>query len=438
MTENSGVQLYRKAKTLIPGGTQLLSKRPEMFLPDQWPSYYSRCKGVEVWDLDGNHYWDFAGGGVGSCSLGYSDPDVNEAVREVVENGSMCVLNAPEEVELAEKLVSLHPWADMARFARTGGEICAIAVRIARASTGRSRVAFCGYHGWSDWYLAANLGDSSALDGQLLPGLDPLGVPRQLKGTALPFNYNRLDELEAIVALHGDEIAAIMMEPMRASHPEPGFLEGVREIATRIGAVLIFDEVTSGFRMNLGGIHMTMGVEPDMAVFAKALGNGYPISAVIGRRRIMDAAQGSFISSTMWTERLGFAAACATIRKMETHDVQARLIHFGELLRAGWADLFERHGVEAHVDGIPPLTHIGFPAPYALEAQTLYTQEMLDKGYLLGAATYTTFAYTDEIIDRFISDSDSAFATIARCYAAGDFAGALRGPVKHAGFKRLT
>jgi glutamate-1-semialdehyde 2,1-aminomutase len=438
VTENSGISLYRHAKTLIPGGTQLLSKRPEMFLPDQWPAYYSRAKGVEVWDLDDNHYYDFATVGVGACALGYADPDVDAAVIEAVNAGSMCMLNAPEEVELAERLIALHPWAEMARFQRCGGEACAVAVRIARAATRRGKVAICGYHGWSDWYLAANLGDAAALDGQLLPGLDPAGVPRELAGTALTFNYNELDELEAIVSAHGDDIAAIIMEPMRASAPEPGFLEGVRAIADRIGAVLIFDEVTSGFRINLGGIHMTMGVEPDMAVFAKALGNGFPISAVIGRRSVMDHAQESFISSTMWTERLGPVAALATLAKMERDNVQAELVRFGDLINAGWARLSQRHGVDIHVSGISPLTHITFVTPLAAEAQTLYTQEMLKRGYLLNASTYTAFAYTDEIINAFIDDSDEVFGLIRSALDAGDFGSYLNGPVKHAGFKRLT
>ena len=336
---NSGVALWEHAKTLIPGGNQLLSKKPEKFAPGLWPTYYKKAKGYEVWDLDDNRFFDFAGLGVGTCSLGYADPDVNASVRHAVDEGSMCVLNCPEEVALAEKLVGLHPWADMARFARTGGEACAIAIRIARAATRKDKIAFCGYHGWHDWYLSSNLADQSNLDGQLLPGLEPVGVPRGLQKTAFPFNYNQLDELEAIVAEHGDELAAIIMEPERYIEPAPGFLEGVRAMADKVGAVLIVDEVTSGFRINLGGVHLTQAFEPDMAVFGKALGNGYPISAVIGKRDIMDAAQSTFISSTMWTERVGFAAALATLEKMERENVPHWLNHWGERLNAGWKSL---------------------------------------------------------------------------------------------------
>jgi len=175
-------ELYRKAKKIIPGGTQLLSKRPEMFLPELWPAYYDKAKGCEVWDLDGKKYIDMSTMGVGSCILGYADDDVNKAVKSAVDRGNMCTLNAPEEVELAELLLKLHPWAEMVRYARTGGESMMIAVRIARAKSGKDTVLFCGYHGWHDWYLSSNLADEKSLDGHLLPGLNPLGVPRALKG----------------------------------------------------------------------------------------------------------------------------------------------------------------------------------------------------------------------------------------------------------------
>ena len=198
-----------------------------------------------------------------------------------------------------------------------------IAVRIARAHTKRDTVAFSGYHGWCDWYLAANLGDEDALDGQLMPGLDPAGVPRGLKGTALPFHYNRLDELKAIVDAHRGELGAIVMEPQRGQAPDPGFLEAVRDIATDIGAVLIFDEVTTGFRMADGGIHLLLGINPDIAVFAKSMANGYPMAAIVGVGPVMEAAQSTFISSTNWTERVGTVAALATIRKFRREPARA-------------------------------------------------------------------------------------------------------------------
>lgn len=433
-----GQELYLKAKTLIPGGTQLLSKRPEMFLPDQWPAYYSKANGCEVWDLDGNHYYDFAQMGVGSCTLGYNNPAVSKAVKYAIDNGAMCTLNAYEEVELAEKLVEMNPWGDMVRFARTGGEINNIAIRIARAYTGKSRVAFCGYHGWHDWYISANLADESRLDEQLLPGLSSAGVPRELVNTSLPFMYNDLSSLEALVDKYGETFAAIIMEPQRGTVPTQEFLQGVKEIAHRIGAILLVDEVTSGFRINIGGIHRTMNLEPDMAIYGKALGNGHPIAAVVGKRDIMEAAQTSFISSTFWTERVGFAAALATIKEMERVDSPSHLIWAGKIVNNIWTKAAEEHGVKIHLGGIEPLTHINFDYENAIEVLTLYIQLMLEKGFLLGAAVYTTTAYTEDVLNKFEIATNESFEVIADAIKDGNVNNLLKGPVKHIGFARLV
>ncbi len=436
--QNTGAALWEKAKTIIPGGNQLLSKRAEMFLPGQWPAYYSRARGCRVWDLDGRAYHDFAQMGVGACVLGYAHPHVNRRVMEIVRHGSMCSLNPPEEVALAEKLIALHPWAEMARFGRTGGEACAIAVRIARAASGRSKVALCGYHGWHEWSLSANLQTGSNLDQHLLSGLDPKGVPAELAGTALPFRYNQLEELEALAKRHGREIGVIIMEPIRSVDPAPGFLEGVRKIADRLGAVLIFDEVSAGFRLNVGGAHLLHGVTPDMAVFGKALGNGYPIAAIIGKRSVMNAAQDSFISSTFWTERIGPAAALATIEFMEKNDVPDALVRYGRRIMEGWQHAAADAGLKIQVSGIPPLARLAFEHPDALALQTLYTQEMLDRSYLVGAAVYATYAYSNTIIDRFTADTTKVFRSIKQAVDAGTVRAQLRGPVKHAGFARLS
>lgn len=432
-------ELYVKAKKLIPTGTELLSKRPEMFLPDLWPSYYKKAEGCRVWDLDDKEYIDFAQMGVGSCTLGYADADVNEAVMEAVANGSMCTLNSYEEVELAERLVALHqPWAARARFARSGGEACAIAVRIARAKTRRNRVAFCGYHGWSDWYISANIGDETQLDEQLLPGLKPTGVPRMLQGTNIPFMYNDLESLEEIVQKYPDDIAAIIMEPRRGEELKEGFLEGVRRIADRIGAVLIFDEITAGFRLCIGGIHKLYGVQPDMAVFGKALGNGFPITAIIGTKEVMDAAESSFISSTFWTERIGFAAGVATLKKMEEINSPQILMDYGDKIVHALTVAAEKNGLNLCVSHIAPLAHIDWDYENGLAVQTLYAQIMLDRGYLVSSAIYATTAYNDEIIGRFEKDTEEAFEIIAKAVKAGTVEKQLRGPVKQSGFARLV
>lgn len=434
----TGPALYQRAKNRIPGGTQLLSKRPEMFLPDQWPAYFSRAKGVEVVDLDGRRFIDMSQMAIGACVLGYGDPDVDDAVKNAVEAGVACTLNAPEEVQLADLLCEIHPWAEMVRYARSGGESMSVATRIARAHTRKDRIAFCGYHGWTDWYLAANLGEQNSLDGHLLPGLQPAGVPRGLKGTAIPFHYNRLDQLEAIVAEHGDDLAAIVMEPQRDTPPEAGFLEGVRAIASRIGAVLVFDEITSAFRQNSGGIHLLLGVEPDIAVFAKALGNGYAMAAIIGRRGVMEAAQGSFISSTNWTERIGPAAALAMIRKHRAHQVGSHLNKVGTLMLEGWEALGKKWGLQVHVSGLPSMPHFAIVHEDELALMTLFTKAMLDEGYLATGALKMSFAHTEEIVERYFEAADRAFGILAKAAAEGNAAQLVGGPLARRGFYRLT
>jgi glutamate-1-semialdehyde 2,1-aminomutase len=429
---------YRYAKTRIPGGVQLLSKRPEMMAPDVWPAYARESRGCETWDLDGRHYYDFTGNGIGACLLGFRDPDVTAAVLRRINLGSMSQLNYAEEVELADLLCEMHPWAEMARFARCGGEICAIAVRIARATTDRSVIAFCGYHGWQDWYLAANLGEDDALRGHLFPGLDPLGVPRELRGTAFPFTYGNRQEFQAILDQYGDRLAAVIMEPCRYEDPEPGFLEFVRDGAHKHGALLIFDEITIGFRLHRGGSHLRFGVNPDIAVFAKALGNGHPIAAVIGTRAAMDGAHSSFISSTYWTEGVGPAAAVATLRKMMRLDVPAHVAHIGQLVKQQWRTLGDKHGLPVVTDnGYPCMAHFKFDGAWANELKTLYTQRMLARGFLSGTYIYPSMAHTEEIVALHGQAVDETFAELATALKAGKVTEALAGPPAHSGFRRL-
>jgi glutamate-1-semialdehyde 2,1-aminomutase len=435
--ERRGQGLYKRAKELIPGGTQLLTKRPELHLPEHWPSYFRNAHGAMLIDLDGNRYLDMSYSAVGACILGYADPDVNDAVKHAIDSGTACTLNCPEEIELAELLLEIHPWAERARFARGGGEAMAIAVRIARAATGRDKIAFCGYHGWHDWYLAANLG-SDALDGHLLPGLDPAGVPLGLAGSALPFHYNRLEELSAILDENPGEIAAIVMEPIRDAEPRPEFLHGVRQAATGAGAALVFDEITSGLRLNHGGAHLEYGVEPDVAVFAKGLGNGYPIAAVIGRDGVMDAAQGTFISSTNWTERVGPVAALATLRKHRERHVAHHLARIGEQVREAWSGSAKAHGLNIEIGGIPPLSRFTFLHPEAEKMRTVYTQLMLDHDILATKAFYAMYSHSDEDLRRYLSATFEAFGAIAAALKENRLDGLLRGPVAQSGFKRLA
>lgn len=432
----TGQKLWKRAKRVIPGGNMLLSKRAEMFLPEQWPAYFSRAKGCQVWDLDNNEYTDMLIMGIGTNTLGYGHPEVDEAVRGTIIAGNMSTLNCPEEVYLAEKLVELHPWADMVRFARAGGEANAIAVRIARAASGRDKVAICGYHGWHDWYLAANLGDDKSLAGHLLPGLEPRGVPQDLRGSVLPFNYNRIDELEKLLTEH--PIGVIKMEVSRNHGPVDDFLLKVRRLATRYKCVLIFDECTSGFRQSYGGLHKLYGVEPDMAMFGKALGNGYAITATIGRREIMEAAQTTFISSTFWTERIGPTAALKTLEVMERLKSWEQITKTGLDITARWQGLARKHGLKISTTGLPALTGFAFDSPNALAYKTLITQEMLGKGYLAGTSVYVCTEHTPQVVERFFEALDPVFGLIRECEEGRDVHSLLKGPVCHSGFKRLN
>jgi glutamate-1-semialdehyde 2,1-aminomutase len=433
----SGQKLWKRAKQIIPGGSMLLSKRAEMFLPEQWPAYFSKASGCSVWDLDGRRYEDLSLMGIGTNTLGYGHPEVDAAVQATVAAGNMSTLNCPEEVYLAERLVELHPWAEMVRFARSGGEANAIAIRIARAAAGRDKVAVCGYHGWHDWYLSANLGSDESLAGHLLPGLEPRGVPQNLRNTVFPFNYNDLEGLRRIVA--EQDVGVIKMEVSRNQGPAPGFLEGVRALADDKGIVLVFDECTSGFRETFGGLHKKYGVEPDIALFGKTLGNGYAITATIGRRGVMEAAQSTFISSTFWTERIGPSAALKALEVMERLRSWETITATGNRIRDGWSKLAAKHRLEISHWGLPALAGYTFAGDKSLEYKTLVTQEMLDRGFLAGTSVYACIAHTPEVLERYFAALDPVFALVADCEHGGrDVLSLLRGPVCHAGFKRLN
>lgn len=436
--KGTGQKLWQKAKKLIPGGNQLLSKRSEMFLPEQWPAYYSKAKGCEVWDLDGNHYYDMGRMAVGSCLLGYADKDVNSAVKDAVDRGSMSTLNAPEEVELAELLCTIHPWAHMARFARGGGEAMAIAVRIARAYTSRDIVAFCGYHGWTDWYLATNLGTTDGLKEHLLAGLEAKGVPQGLRGSILPFRYNHLEELEAIVKHAGKRLAAIVMEPLHNEEPRDGFLKKIRTIADKAGAVLIFDEVSIGWKLNYGGAHLIYGVNPDIAVFSKAMSNGFPMAAIIGKRAVMRAAQDTFISSTYWTERTGPVAALATLKKMKKLNVPKRIASAAGEMRAAWTSAAKKHGLKIKMDGTVPYNTFLFLYDDAPALKTLFTQEMLERGFLASTEFNPSCAHTPAHIKKYAKALDGVFALIRIALDTKSVRTRLRGPVAHSHFARLN
>ena len=433
---NSGQKLWNRAKEIIPGGNMLLSKRSEMFLPDQWPAYFSKAKGCEVWDLDGRKYTDMSIMGIGTNSLGYSHPEVDEAVIKTVKDGNMSTLNCSEEVYLAEKLIEIHPWADMVRFARSGGEANAIAIRIARAFSQKDKVAICGYHGWHDWYLATNLTNKSGLSEHLLPGLSPNGVPKNLSGTTIPFQFNNFQQLLDIV--ENNDLAAIKMEVERSNPPENDFLEKVRDLCDRKNIVLIFDECTSGFRETFGGIHLKHKVNPDLCMFGKALGNGYAITAVIGKEEIMQAAQKTFISSTFWTERIGPSAALKTLEIMQKLDSWTYISLLGNKVREVWKDLADENKLEINIGGLKPIPQFSINSKNFLKYKTFITQEMLKEGFLSSNIIFISMAHNEEIIRQYKYKLKNIFEIIGECEKGRNIDDLLECDVCHSTFKRLN
>ena len=434
-TRATGQKLWEEAKTKISCGTGLLSKRAHLFDPQSWPSYFSRAKGASIWDLDGKRYTDFTGG-VGAILLGHADDEVNAAVKRRVNLGSYATLASPDEVKLADVLLDLHPWAGKVRYARGGGEALGLAVRIARAATGKSGVAFCGYHGWSDWYLAANLGDDAALDGHLLPGLQPLGVPRELAGTAVPFRYNDPDSFRAALQKLDGKLAAVVMEPMRSEFPRDGFMQNVIDACHAAGAVFVLDEVTSGWRFGFPGAAPVLGIEPDIAVYAKAMSNGYPSGAIIGKNEVMDASNSSFISSSYWTDGVGTAASLACIRKMQREGVQKHVWELGGRLQAGLREVAARHpSLQLKIGGMPCAPSLGFADP---AAKVLMIRHMLQRGYLMSSQLYVTWPHTDELITGMLAVLDESLDLVSKTQERGELKSTAGVEIAQQGFARLV
>lgn len=433
----SGLKLWQKAKRIIPGGNGLLSKRPERYAPDIWPTYFAKAKGVEIWDLDGNKLVDMAQMGIGAAILGYSDDDVNESVRIAIADGISTTLNAPEEVYLAERLLQLNPFAGGVKFSRSGGEAMAIAVRIARAYSGRDRIAFSGYHGWHDWYLAANLSDEGSLNDHLLPGLKPKGVPRGLINTAFPFKYNNASELHEIVKK--EDIGVIVIEGARYDYPSKEFLGSIAEIARQKKIVVVVDEISSGWRVTDGGVYKLYDFTPDIVVYGKAMGNGFAISAVVGKEDVMAEAQETFISSTFWTERVGFVAALKTIEKLTQNKVWKHLNNIGSIVGEGWRSLGEKHGLKLHVTDFKPL--ITFKFEYGEKNSALYTlfiQEMLKRGFIAANSVYVSYAHNEKIVADYLKHVDNVFGIISSAVENNNIEKHLESSVRDEGFKRLN
>jgi len=438
MEISEGQKLWNRAKKSIPGGNMLLSKKAELFAPKIWPSYYSKSKGCYVWTLENKKLVDFSLMGVGTNILGYANSEIDKAVNKTIRNGNMTTLNCPEEVYLAEKLIEMHPWSSMVRFARTGGEANSIALRIARAATGKDKVAICGYHGWHDWYLSTNLKNDKNLKDFLLPGLEPKGVPKSLKNSTYTFLYNRIDQLEKLIKNNSD-IGVIFMEVSRNEKPKNNFLHKVRKLATKNNIVLIFDECSSGFRENFGGLHLKYKVNPDIVMLGKALGNGYAITAVVGKKEIMKEAENSFISSTFWTERIGPTAALKCLEIMQKEKSWEYVTNYGKKVINVWKKLASNYNLKIKIAGLPALASFIIVSDNFLKYKTFITQQMLNKNYLASNILYASISHDQKLLNNYAENLDKIFAIISKCEKGEDLIdNYLKGPVCYTGFKRLN
>ena len=434
------MQLYSRAQELIPGGTQLISRRPTRFACGVSPVYAARAKGARFWDVDGNEYIDWVSG-IGAIILGYADPVVDEAVCEQLRGGLNFSINHELEIELAEELVRTIPSAEMVRYAKCGGEACAIAVRIARGATGRDKVLFCGYHGWHDWYLAANLSAEANLNEHLFSGIEPIGVPRALAGTAIPFPYGDLAALGELLDKHCGEVAAVIMEPLRSQEPPDGYLAAAGRLVREHGAAFIFDEVSTGFRLSSGGAQAWLGVTPDMSVFAKSISNGYPMGAVVGKREFMAPAERMFISSTYWSDVIGLRAALTTLREIRRRDVPAQLQRFGGELKERLNAAARDSGLAVACQGVSVHPGLKFAVEDPRTDQllsTLFIQEMAKRGCHGYTSFYLNAAQGPVELEQTIAAARETFALLAEGLASGKLNELLECELRQESFRRLV
>ncbi len=438
MVKNKTQLTWKKAKKIIPGGNMLLSKRPEIFLPNKWPAYFKKAKGCFVTDLDNKTYLDMSLMGVGTCILGYANNEVDKSVTENIKKGNMSSLNCEEEFLLSKKLLSINKWADMVKFARTGGEANAIAVRIARAASNpkKQNIAICGYHGWHDWYLSANIKNKKNLDAHLLSGLSTKGVPKNLRGTVYPFNFNNISELTKIVKKNN--IGIVKMEIFRSYPPTKEFLEAIKYLKNKYKFILIFDECTSGFRETYGGLHKKFNIFPDICIYGKAMGNGYGITAVLGKKSIMDKAQKTFISSTFWTERVGPTAALKTLEIMKKIKSWELISKKGKFFKQRLIKLAKKYDLPINVFGSDGIPSFNFDSNNNLKYKTYITQEMLKSNILASNVIYISIKHDSKKFNDYFNCLEPIFQKLAECESGRKISQLLEGPVCHSTFQRLN
>ncbi len=407
-----GVKLWKDTKKIIPGGSMLYSKRAENFLPEIWPSYYKKAKGCYIWTLENKKLLDFSLMGCGTNTLGYSVNKIDNAVIQRIKKSNMSSLNCTEEVLLAKKLIKIHPWAEQVKFARTGGEANAIAIRIARSINPlRQNIGVCGYGGWHDWYLAANLKNKSNLNNHLFKNLEAIGVNKKLENTSFVFKYNNIDSVKKLIK--NKKIGIILMEVQRYEKPKKNFLKEIRKLCDKHKIILIFDECTTGFRETYGGLHKKYKVYPDIAMFGKAIGNGYAINAIIGKKKFMKGAEKSFISSTFWTEAVGPTAALETIEEIKRIKSWKKISKAGKYIKKNWLKLSVKYNLNLKITGLDSIPRFEMEKNFEIY-KTFITKKLIEKNILSSNYIYLSTAHNKKVIDKYLMELEKIFKTISK------------------------
>ena len=427
-------KLWFKANKIIPGGNTLLSKRPQLWLPKKWPTHFLKAKDINVFDEKNNKYTDcvFA---VGTNVLGYCNKNIDNYVKKAIDKGVMSSLNCKEEVEFAEEMLKANKWAGMVKFARGGGEANSIAVRIARCNTKNTNIAFCGYHGWHDWYVSSNLTSKKSLDGHLIEGINVKGTPNSFVNTSFPFKYNDLEGLKKLIS--NKKIGVIIMEVKRYIEPKNDFLIKVRDLCDKKNIILIFDECTTGFRENYGGLHQNYKVYPDIAMYGKAIGNGYAINAIVGKKELMLNSKDSFISSTFWGERVGFAAGIATLREMKKTNSWKIIKSQGQEIINKWKKIAHQNKIKIRILGIPSIPTMVFETNN-LVYKTLIAQEFLKHKILASNIFYVSTKHTSRKLSNYFDKLNDIFSIINKVQKGDDIKKYLKSEIVESHFSRLN
>ena len=434
--KNKNQKLYNEAVKIIPNGTMLFSKKPELYLPGRWPTYFKKAKKAFIWDLENKKYLDMYFG-VGQNTLGYANNEVDKAVNKSNTSGNMSSLNSFQDVELAKKLIKIHKWAGFARFAKSGGEANAISIRYGRAISGKDKVAICGYHGWHDWYLSANLKSKQKLNEHHIKSLKVDGVPKVLSNTVFPFRMNNFNDLKKIKKIKG--LGVIKMEVYREKLPDIEFLKDIRNFCNKNNIVLIFDECTSGFRETYGGVHKNYKIFPDLLMLGKALGNGYPITSILGKKKYLKKVSNCFVSSTFWTEKSGAVAALKTLEIMERDKTYLKIKKTGKEIKKIWNELAKKNKIKIKIFGMDAIPCFQFLYKNHNIYKTYLTQEMLKNGILATNQIYISTAHEKKHIKNYEKKLDKIFSSISifeeKKIPINKF---LETKISQSGFKRYT